>query len=160
MELTDSETTAGFETAADSETATVRERVAAYLVDAVVIGPAIGIAGGVVASRLGDSRRERVRLVGLLGLAVANLYHVVLEGTGGQTVGKRVVGIAVVSEDGGRCSYAAAAVRTAFRFADWLPAGYLLGLLSIALTERRQRLGDLAADTVVVRTGDDADGRE
>lgn len=148
MRATDAETAAESGMATDFETATVRERVAAYLADAVVVGGAVvGVAG-----RLGESRRERVRLVSLLGLAVANLYHLVLEGTGGQTVGKRVVGIAVVAEDGGRCSYAAAGIRTAFRFVDWLPAGYLLGFLSIALTERRQRLGDLAADTVVVRT--------
>lgn len=42
-------------------------------------------------------------------------------------------------------------IRTALRAVDWLPAGYLLGPASIARTERRQRLGDLAADTVVVR---------
>ncbi|NEU57880.1 RDD family protein [Halorussus sp. MSC15.2] len=138
------------------ETATVRERVTAYLADAVVVGATVvGVAVG-----LGDSRRERRRLGALLGLAVANLYHVVLEGTGGQTAGKRAVGIAVAGDDGERPSYASAATRTAFRFVDWLPVGYLLGLASIALTERRKRLGDLAANTVVVRTDSDADADE
>lgn len=142
----------------DAETATLRERAAAYLVDVpVVAGPVVGLA-----RRLGRSRRERLGLVGLVGLAVANVYHAVLEGTGGQTVGKRAVGIAVVGADGGPCSYAAAATRTAYRFVDWLPAGYLLGIAGIALTERRQRLGDLAANTVVVRTAsdDERDGTE
>ena len=141
----------------DAETATIRERVAAYLLDVpVVAGPVVGLAW-----RLGRSRRERLGLVGLLGLAVANLYHVVLEGSGGQTAGKRAVGIAVEGDDGEACSYGSAATRTGFRFVDWLPAGYLLGIASIALTERGQRLGDLAANTVVVRadSGDGCEGR-
>lgn len=137
----------------DSELASARERVAAYLLDLLVVG------GGVVgaARRLGDSPAERLRLVGGLGLAVANLYHVVLEGMAGQTVGKRLVGIAVVTDDRGECSYAPATVRTLFRFVDWLPAGYLLGFASMAVTDRRKRLGDAAANTVVVRESDGAD---
>ncbi|WP_170977230.1 RDD family protein [Halorussus salinisoli] len=135
--------------AARFETATVRARVGAYPLDLLVVGVAVvGVAG-----RSGRSRRERLGLVGLLGLAVANLYHVVLEGSAGQTVGKRGVGIAVVGDDGERPSYASTAIRTAFRFVDWLPAGYLLGFVSMALTERRKRLGDLAANTVIVREG-------
>lgn len=141
---------------ATDETATIRGRISAYLLDLLVVGaPVVG-----VAERFGQSRRERVRLAGLVGLAVANLYHVALEGTGGQTVGKRVVGIAVVGDDGQRCSYVGAATRTGFRFLDWLPAGYLVGLASIALTERRKRLGDFAANTVVVRTRSDSEDRE
>lgn len=138
----------------DRELATVRERAAAYLADLFVVVGAMAV----VTRRLGRSRRERVgraRLagfVGLFGFAVANLYHVVLEGTDGRTVGKRAVGIAVVSDDGRPCTYRAAAIRTAFRFVDWLPAGYLLGFVSIALTDRRRRLGDVAANTEVVRT--------
>jgi uncharacterized RDD family membrane protein YckC len=113
------------------------------------------VGSGVVAAagKLGDTRREQVRLGGLLGLVVANLYHLVLEGRDGQTVGKRAVGIAVVADDGTGCTYSAAGTRTLFRFVDWLPVGYLLGFASIALTSDRQRLGDLAANTVVVRDG-------
>jgi uncharacterized RDD family membrane protein YckC len=113
------------------------------------------VGSGVVAAagKLGDTRREQVRLGGLLGLVVANLYHLVLEGRDGQTA----VGIAVVADDGTGCTYSAAGTRTLFRFVDWLPVGYLLGFASIALTSDRQRLGDLAADTVVVRDEDAED---
>jgi uncharacterized RDD family membrane protein YckC len=143
------------ETAADAELAIVGERVAAYLLDLLVVG------GGVVAAAgwLGGSRREQFRIGGLLGLAVANLYHLVLEGRDGQTVGKRSVGIAVVAGDGEECTYTAAGTRTLFRFADWLPAGYLLGFVSIALTERRKRLGDIVANTVVVRNRSESEER-
>ncbi|MFC4550657.1 MULTISPECIES: RDD family protein [Halorussus] len=135
----------------DIELATVRRRVGAYLLDVLVVG------GGVVAAapRLGRTRRERSLLVGVLGLVVANLYHVLLEGVLGRTVGKAAVGVRVATTDGGRCTVRAATIRTLFRFVDWLPAGYLAGFVSIALTERRRRLGDLAAGTVVLRTEDD-----
>ena len=133
--------------------ATTRQRVLAYLADLVVVG------GGAVAvaRRLGRSRSERALVAGILGLVVANLYHVVLEGRWGRTVGKRVVGIRVTMSDGSRPTVRAATIRTLARFADWLPAGYLAGFVAIALTERRQRLGDVAANTVVV---DDEDGSE
>ena len=135
----------------DFEFASVRARIAAYLLDLLVVGSSVVA----VADRLGDSPGERLRLGGLLGLAVANLYHVVLEGRNGQTVGKRAVGIAVEMDDGRRCTPRAATIRTLFRFVDWLPVGYLLGFASIALTERKKRLGDVAANTVVVRTRSD-----
>jgi uncharacterized RDD family membrane protein YckC len=139
----------------DSRKASVRARVAAYLLDLLVVGGSVvGVAG-----RLGDSSGERLCLGGLLGLAVANLHHVVLEGSSGQTVGKRTVGIAVEMDDGEQCAYGPAAVRTGFRFVDWLPVGYLLGFASLAVTERKKRLGDVAAKTVVVRVRSDSERR-
>ncbi len=130
------------------EVASVRRRVFAYLVDLVLVG------GGVyaVAARRDRSVAVRALAFGLLATVVGSAYHVVLEGRGGQTVGKRVAGIAVVGGDGSRCNYAAAASRTALRFVDALPFAYLVGFLSISLTGRRQRIGDLVANTVVVRS--------
>jgi uncharacterized RDD family membrane protein YckC len=129
----------------------VRRRALAYIVDAGVVGGAVLVA----VDRLDRSLASRALAAGLVGTFVGSLYHVVLEGRFGQTVGKRAVGVAVVSADGSRCTVRAAAIRTALRAVDWLPVAYLSGVLSIALTERRQRLGDLAANTVVVRTRDD-----
>lgn len=128
-----------------ADVATARERVLAYLADFAVVGPALAAA---------------VRRQGSLGgrlaaaLAVANLYHILLEGTWGRTVGKRLVGIRVAGDGGEPCTYWAATVRTLLRFVDWLPAGYLAAFVSMACTERRRRLGDLVAGTVVVRDGD------
>lgn len=131
--------------------ATTRQRVLAYLADLVVVG------GGVVAvaHRLGRSLRERALVAGILGLVVANLYHVVLEGHWGRTVGKRIAGIRVTMDDGSLPTVRAATIRTLARFVDWLPAGYLVGFVAMALTAHRQRLGDVAADTVVVRDAEE-----
>ena len=78
-------------------------------------------------------------------------YYVYLEGRKGQTVGKMVVGIKVVREDtGGVPGTKAALVRTLLRVVDGF-FGYLVGYLVAASSQRRQRLGDMAARTLVVR---------
>lgn len=125
----------------------VLRRVLAFAIDALVVAGATWS----LATRLARTRARR--LLGTAALAAVGgfHYHVLLEGRFGRTVGKATVGIVVVTEGGDRPTLAAATVRTALRLVDWLPVGYLLGLAAIALTERDQRLGDLAAGTVVVR---------
>lgn len=137
----------------DDRYATASQRAVAYLVDVgVVVGVLLALT-----RRRGTLRRIAALVVG--SVVGATAYHVVLEGSRGQTVGKRAVGIAVVGTDDQPCGYRAAAIRTAARVVDFLPVGYLLGLLSIRVTRRRQRIGDLAAGTVVVgtRTGSGSD---
>jgi uncharacterized RDD family membrane protein YckC len=57
----------------------------------------------------------------------------------------------VVRADGGRVGYGAAFVRTALRLVDFLPFAYLVAAIAVTMTPRNQRVGDLAAGTVVVR---------
>lgn len=132
----------------DGDEAAVRERAIAYVVDAVAV---LGAVWALLRGR-GWTLRRRVAACLAVGGVVGLPYHVLLEGAFGRTLGKRVLGVAVVTTDGEPCTYARAAVRTALRVVDWLPAAYLVGLLSIRSTERRQRVGDLLAGTVVVRT--------
>jgi uncharacterized RDD family membrane protein YckC len=78
-------------------------------------------------------------------------YYVLLEGYLGQTLGKMVTGIKVVSEATGQApGLAAAAIRTALRIVDGL-IDYLVGFLVVQSSDKRQRLGDKAAHTLVVR---------
>jgi uncharacterized RDD family membrane protein YckC len=69
----------------------------------------------------------------------------------GQTPGKRFARIRVVRQGGAPVDGVAAGVRNLLAVADFLPAGLLLGAVLILLTPNRQRLGDLAAGTIVVR---------
>lgn len=131
-------------------------RALAYVADAVLLGGPILFA----VTRMTRSRVRRAVLAGVLGSVLGTLYHLFLEGRYGQTPGKRLLGIVVVREDGTPCTYAASTVRTVLRFVDWLPAAYLLGIASIALTERHQRVGDLVAGTIVVRAAEARDGTE
>ena len=93
--------------------------------------------------------------VGLLLVAYFVLtwgYGAFCEGVfNGQTVGKRVVGVRVISEKGVPITGAQAVLRNLIGSVDGMvPFFFLLGLSSMVLTRRFQRLGDLAAGTMVV----------
>ena len=69
----------------------------------------------------------------------------------GQTPGKRAMGLRVVSDRGVPITAAQAVLRNLVRVVDGLvPFCFLLGLSSMLLTKRFQRLGDLAAGTMVI----------
>lgn len=79
-------------------------------------------------------------------------YTVLLEGYwNGQTVGKKVFDIRVVDADSGQpITIDEAVVRNVARLVDFLPMFYLVAIAAVAMTESSQRLGDLAANTLVV----------
>lgn len=68
----------------------------------------------------------------------------------GQTPGKRLVGIRVIQSQGRAISFLQAAVRNLVRVVDALPFFYALGFVVAACDCLHRRLGDLAADTIVV----------
>src|SRR5262249_45786140 len=69
----------------------------------------------------------------------------------GQTPGKKRAGIRVIRAGGAPVDVRSAFLRSVMAFADFLPVAYLLGAGLIILTKNRQRLGDLAAGTLVIR---------
>ncbi len=80
------------------------------------------------------------------------LYFTYFESTTGQTLGKRLLGLRVIYVPSGRPpDFAHATVRNVLRFIDWLPAFYLVGFVLALTTPKRQRLGDVLAETVVAR---------
>jgi uncharacterized RDD family membrane protein YckC len=68
----------------------------------------------------------------------------------GQTPGKRLLGLRVVREDGHAIGFNEALVRNLLRAADVLPLFYGVGVVAMTLTARLQRLGDVAAGTMVI----------
>lgn len=70
----------------------------------------------------------------------------------GQTIGKRMLRLRVVDAHGLRLQFSQVAIRNLLRFVDMLPAFYLVGGIVALLNRRTQRLGDLAANTIVIRT--------
>jgi len=81
----------------------------------------------------------------------AFLYHLILETfLGGQSLGKIVMKTKVVKIDGSRATVYEYFIRWAMSIVDiWLLGG-VIGLVSIILTKKSQRIGDLAANTTVV----------
>ena len=69
----------------------------------------------------------------------------------GQTVGKRLMRLRVVDAEGMRLQFNQIVVRNLLRFVDSLPATYLVGGLICWFSPRCQRLGDIAANTIVIR---------
>lgn len=68
----------------------------------------------------------------------------------GQTPGKRIIGLRVIHASGRPVSVFEAVLRNVVRLVDQLPGIYAVGIVTVFLTERSQRLGDVAAGTVVV----------
>lgn len=123
-------------------------RIAAGVIDLVlvaVVAAVIMFAAGV----LGGGETEMTGALQLVVLAWALFYYFAMESGAGQTVGKRALGLRVLTVDGQRAGYREIGVRTALRVIDGI-AFYLVGLIVMLVTgERRQRLGDLAAKTCV-----------
>ncbi len=117
-------------------------RVAAALID-LVIPAAIGAAAYAAGLSL-------TRGVVLVAVGWTLYYFFALESGDGQTLGKRLMKLRVVSADGTPASMAQIAKRTAVRILD----GHIVGLIVMLATgERRQRLGDIVAGTVVTEAG-------
>ena len=146
------------------DTDVVGARVVAQVVDLFVIFFAFfavlffsGFSGGAVGALTGsaESVADAFVLVGILAAFFVFLgYGFVLEAVwDGQTLGKRLVGIRVVKEDGSDVGPGAALVRNLPSIVSLSWLAYLVALLSMAMSDKRQRLFDLLAGTVVVREG-------
>lgn len=68
----------------------------------------------------------------------------------GRTPGKRRMQLRVVSDDGTPLTFAASLIRNLLRAVDFLPFFYVAGILAITVSRQFQRLGDMAAGTLVV----------
>ena len=78
------------------------------------------------------------------------LYHALLEGLFGATLGKKICGIRVLKADFTPCGIGAGFLRNLLRIVDSF-FYYLVGAVALAGTLKWQRIGDRAAGTVVVR---------
>jgi uncharacterized RDD family membrane protein YckC len=86
------------------------------------------------------------------------LYHSLLEGMLGATLGKRLCNITVLKADFTPCGIGAGFLRNLLRIVDGF-FYYLVAAVSLAGTFKWQRLGDLAAETVVVLRKNSTDHR-
>jgi uncharacterized RDD family membrane protein YckC len=129
-------------------------RVVATLIDGIILGVLGGIINSLFGTKTTSSGFEFTRLstggIFLLFIVVM-LYYVLMEHYLGRTVGKMVTGIRVVDEaTGDRPSIGSAIIRSLLRIIDGLFA-YLVGFVIVVNSQRRRRLGDMAAKTLVVR---------
>ncbi|MFI5843936.1 RDD family protein [Catenuloplanes sp. NPDC051500] len=129
-------------------------RVVATLIDGLVLG----VLGSVFSAVLGlNPDRDGMDLTSLASggswvlFVMALLYYVLMEGLLGRTLGKMATGIRVIDEaTGSTPGLLSGLVRTLLRIIDGF-FGYLLALIIVVNNDRRRRLGDMAAKTLVVR---------
>jgi uncharacterized RDD family membrane protein YckC len=136
------------------ETAGLGSRFVAQVIDGLILWAivlALGLVSIGISTFLGASTAAAL-LFGLGGFALLWAWLILPEALwSGQTVGKYVMHLRVVDARGGPIRPGQAVVRNLFRIVDFLPFYYAVGTVAIFLSARNQRLGDLAAGTVVVR---------
>ncbi|HKH79558.1 MAG TPA: RDD family protein, partial [Solirubrobacteraceae bacterium] len=93
-------------------------------------------------------------IMGLVGIlvyfALSQGYRIAAEWKWrGQTLGKRLLRLRVVDEQGRRLRFEQIVMRNLLRFVDALPGAYMVGGAVALLNRRGQRLGDLTAGTLV-----------
>lgn len=121
---------------------------------AAIVGGS-GDSGGGAGAGVDDTEGSAALAVAVLIVfvfAVQVGYHVLFETfASGRTPGKRWAGLRVVTVDGGPVGFVTSAVRNLVRVVDMLPTMYVVGIVAVLATSHNQRLGDLAAGTLVIR---------
>jgi uncharacterized RDD family membrane protein YckC len=138
----------------DYEVAGVGERVVARLIDyGVFVGIFIlGIVIGLIAGKSFNSKIVIIIAVSVYA-ALYVFYDLACEiWMNGQSVGKRVMKIKVISLDGARPKFSQYLLRWLFRIVDFTLSSGLCGLISVAVSDKHQRVGDMVAGTSLIKT--------
>jgi uncharacterized RDD family membrane protein YckC len=139
----------------DAEIAGFATRCVAAFIDNFILAFIMYIVGYIYLRAFSNTFTSRNWAIGALvgGMfLIMILYHLIFELMwNGQSPGKRMVGVRVVQADGLPVTSSAIIIRNLLRLFDFLPVFYGIGLVSIFGTRHTQRLGDLAARTIIIR---------
>lgn len=126
-------------------------RLGALAIDLLVVAAAWGLIS-VLFRLLGLVAPDLARGIELVAyFLLSQGYRIGCEwGWRGQSVGKRLLRLRVVDERGWRLTFGQIVLRNLVRFVDALPLAYGVGGVAALVSRRGQRLGDLAAGTIVV----------
>lgn len=134
-------------------TASVGERILAYLIDFVIFIAYFVLMYAVLnvdAWYTGDDSAIMMAINGLVSLPVL-FYALALENLmEGQTVGKKVLKIKVIKIDGYQSGFIDYVIRWIFRIIEVTPPLSFIGLIIMIVSNKTQRLGDMAAGTAVI----------
>mgnify|MGYP003671159736 FL=1 len=132
----------------------IGERIIAFFIDAFILylySLLVNIIGDAIGYIYDDGWTQRglMALIFLPAMFYSLLMHIIFNG---RTVGKMLLKMRVVKVDGSPVHWSNYLVRWMLRLVDiWLFVGSI-GILTILFSEKRQRLGDAAAGTVVIST--------
>lgn len=127
-------------------------RFLAWLIDALLIGAALGVLSQLL-QWIGAFNKDLMIGFTLLGsFLVATGYGIVFEWIWhGQTPGKRALGLKVMDVGGWKLQFSQVAIRNLMRILDALPLLYLVGGTTVLFSRQAQRLGDMVANTAVIK---------
>jgi uncharacterized RDD family membrane protein YckC len=151
---------AAAESARREARALLARRIKAALIDVLLLAIAFvliaAVSGGIHSTTTSANETTAVQTgvsvhggAALLFFLAVLVYYAGCELRWGQTPGKRVMGLRVVTLDGRPPSTRAVLIRTAARLIDVLPVFYLVGLTALLLSSDDQRVGDRLAGTTV-----------
>ena len=129
------------------------DRILGRIIDGFVLAAyAFALAAIIGFGNIGDYLTSNYWMIIVLVFPVV-FYDLVCEmAFNGQSVGKKVMGIKVISLSGEQPSFSQYLVRWLLRLVDFSFSGSLVALIMVAVSDKKQRLGDLAAGTVLVKT--------
>lgn len=138
----------------DYEYAGLGERILARLIDiGILFVLALAAAASEGVFHRFDNLLKGIPIAMVLWFLLLAFYDLISEAFfNGQSVGKRVMKIKVISLDGCQPSFGQYLMRWLFRIVDFGITVQLGALVSVVLTEKNQRIGDLVAGTTLIRT--------
>jgi uncharacterized RDD family membrane protein YckC len=133
------------------ETRVTGRRFVQFLIDYVIVGVVASLLGWALSRGTGATHAILIVVLVVVDLAWAFWYWVYRPySSHGQTFGMQVMGIRVISRDGGPASMMQLLIRAVLLIIDELIL-FLVGFVTIMLSRYRQRIGDHAAKTLVVK---------
>lgn len=133
-------------------TAGVASRVLAKIFDLMIQLIVLSLLSVPLAILAAASETLTTIVLAVLVFAVVFMYPLIEVVRNGQTLGKQILGIRVVTIEGGPVRVSHSAIRTVLGIVEFLMVpGGLIAVISAVVSRRGQRLGDLAAGTLVVR---------
>jgi uncharacterized RDD family membrane protein YckC len=125
------------------------DRITAYLIDLLIYVAYITMVVTLILSNWIGANSYEIVLLFVPVLFYQLLCEVFMNG---QSVGKRIRAIRVISLDGNQPGLGQYLIRWIFRILDDMTGSGVVAVVCIALTPKAQRIGDILAGTTVVRT--------
>ncbi|MFZ3579978.1 RDD family protein [Virgibacillus sp. DJP39] len=135
-------------------------RAAALIIDQLILTvTSILVVLGVIIAEFGQLSMSYIPELSSLPIVIAIIllfiinwgYFILLEYyTGGRTIGKKVLGLRVIQDNGHSLTLLSSIIRNLLRIIDSLPTAYLVGMIMVFFHSQHKRIGDLVGGTVVV----------
>jgi len=128
----------------------IGERLVAGIIDMLIIIGYIILISFLISA--GFYIRSNTWIIILLYMPVA-FYSLLSELLlNGQTAGKKIMGIKVISIQGNQARFSQYLIRWLFRIVDFWLFGFVVGIVCIAASAKQQRIGDMVAGTTLIKT--------